>query len=119
MSAASWAQAAFLATGLAILGVWAYRNVWRGPKATRALVVEKTWQEASMRLPDVFPGTGGVFNASMTNILVLDIAGKRQRFTANDESWKKVGVGDTLKVWIQDETHVVGVYVLSRGNTKE
>jgi|GEM_PF-6938233 len=119
INAESLVQAAFLAVGAAIFGLWAYKNVWRGPKVARALVVEKTWQEAAARVPDVFPGTGGVFNASSTNVLVLDVAGKRERYTANDESWKRVNVGDTLKVWIQNETHVVGVYVLTRSSTNE
>lgn len=119
LNAESLAQAAFLVGGAAIFGVWAFRNVWRGPKVVRALVVEKTWEEAAMRLPDVLPGTGGVFNASTTNILVLETNGNRHRYTANDESWKRAKIGDTLKVWIQNETHVVGVYVLNRSTTKQ
>jgi hypothetical protein len=119
MNTESWGQVALLVVGAAMFGVWAYKNVWRGPKVTRAFVVEKTWEESATRLPDVLPGMGGVYNASTTNILVLEVAGKRQRYTANDESWKRVRVGDIVKVWIQNETHVVGVYVHARGDWTE
>jgi hypothetical protein len=119
MNTDAWGQMALLVVGAAMLGVWAYKNVWRGPKVTRALVVEKTWEEAATRLPDALPGMGGVFNASTTNILVLDVSGKKLRYTANDESWKRVQAGDDVKVWVQNETHVVGVYVYSRADRTE
>lgn len=108
------AMTALLTVGAVMFGGWVYKNVWQGPKVVRAQVVEKTLEQAAMRLPDVFPGSGGMFNASTTNILVLDNKGQRQRYTANDESWQRVIVGDTVKVWIQNETHVVGAYVLNR-----
>lgn len=107
-------QSALLAIGAVGFGVWLYRNVWTGPKVVRAVVVEKTVNQTSTRLPDILPGSGGVFPAGTTHVLVLKVDGIQRRFTANDESWRKVDVQDEVKVWIQNETHVTGVLVLNR-----
>lgn len=112
-----WPEASILIIGAIVFFAWAYKNVWQGPKKARAVVVEKTLQQAAARLPDVLPGSGGVFNASTTHVLILEIDGQKKRYTANNESWLKAQAGDTVKVLIQNETHVVSVYVLNRLST--
>ncbi|MGE5672732.1 MAG: hypothetical protein ACM3XM_02440 [Mycobacterium leprae] len=103
------------AVGAIILGRWFYKNVWIAPKVVRATVDEKSTAAAGGRLPDAFPGAGGVYAyGSTTNLLVLQIGERTLRCTANDESWRKVRPGDEIKAWIQNENHVVGVYVVNR-----
>lgn len=97
-----------------VLGRWLYQNVWIPPKVLYGTVVEKTYEKNSSALPPVFPGADGVYQAGTTNILVLEIEGVRHRFTAGDETWKRVNVEDRIKAWIQADSHISGVYVVAR-----